>query len=96
MRYMVVTSKVEVIGQIWMPNATCAMDYNPRADDVRDEDGNITRDSVEFWLMLHSGDFQSITDFRADIADGETDLVFDWADPESEMTYNDGMFGDEF
>jgi len=95
MRYMVVTSRIEVIGHIWMPAVVAAMNYTPSRYDVenmRDDDGRITRDGVQRWLDTHAGDFQSVDDFRADIADGDDDIVIEWADPESEFTYSDCMF----
>ncbi len=98
MRYTVTTSRVQVIGTIWMPAVTAAQDYTLTPHDVenaRDEDGTLTRESVERWLALHSGDFQSVEDFRADIADGDKDFVSEWASEDSEITYNDRMFGSE-
>lgn len=98
MRYTVRTSLVSVVGRIWMPAATCAMDYTLSAHDVenmRGEDGSITREDVADWISTHSGDFQSIADFSASIEDGEATLDFDWADPISESTYHDCMFGSE-
>lgn len=98
MRYTVTTSRVQVVGTIWMPAVVCAMDYTWSTYDVenaRDDEGNLTRESVERWLILNSGDFQSIIDFRADLVDGKNDFVSDWSDEESEFTYNDCMYGDE-
>ena len=65
-------------------------------DNMKDEDDKITRESAERWILLHSGDFQSITDWRADIelSDG-TNLIFDWAKEDSEMYYNNCMYGNE-
>lgn len=100
MRYMVVTSRISVIGHIWMPgDVICAMDYTPTVFDVenmRDDDGRITRESVQAWIDTHSGDFRSVDDFHADIADGDADVVIEWADPESELTYTDCMFPEGF
>jgi len=95
MRYMVITSRISVIGRIWMPGITAAMDYTPEAYDVenmRDDDGNITRESVQGWLDTHAGDFAEITDFSANIADGDSDVILEWSDEESELTYSDCMF----
>ena len=101
MRYTVTCSRIDVIGAIWWPyGATCAMSY-PLDDyavgNARDEDGELTRDSVERWVMLNTGDFSSIVDWRADIHDETTDseVVFDWSDPESELIYSDCMYGEE-
>lgn len=90
MRYMVVTSRVEVVGRIWMPGVTAAMSYTLSGYDVeniRDDDGNITRDGVQRWLDTHAGDFASIEDFHADIADGDEDIVIPWESEDAEMTY---------
>ena len=98
MRYTVVASVVRVIGTIWMPAATCAMDYTLSSGDLenaRDDDGKLTRDSVELWLDTHAGDFQHIIDFEADLADGDVDVVIPWATEEGELTYIDCMFPPE-
>jgi hypothetical protein len=99
MRYTVVLSKVRVIGHIWQPGiGTCAMDYSLSDYDLenaRDEDGNLTRDSVQDWLDKNAGDFQQVEDFEADLEDGDTSVLIPWADEESEMTYNDCMYPDD-
>lgn len=95
MRYAV--SHVSVIGTIWMPACTCAMDYTLSEHDLenmRGEDGTITRDDLEDWLGCHSGDFQNVQDFSATLEDGEATLEFGWADEESELVYADCMYGD--
>jgi hypothetical protein len=81
-----------------MPGVTAAYIYTMSPSDVanaRDDDGQLTRDSVSAWLDTHAGDFQSITDFRADIADGDSDVVIEWADEASELTFSDCMYGME-
>jgi hypothetical protein len=110
MRYTVVTSRVRVIGPIWQPGITAAQEYTLSQYDLENvraygEQGEVTRgwpftrEAVEHWLSLNTGDFQSITDFCADISfdvDGvPVDIVFDWEDEESEFVYHDCMFGDE-
>lgn len=95
MRYLTVVSRVDVIGHIWMPNIVCAMSYDVRSEDVTDDDGNVTRESVEDWLSSHAGDFQSVDDFRADIALGDADVIIPWNDEESEMTFAECMFPSE-
>lgn len=95
MKYTVSRSVIQVIGTIWMPAATCAMDIELTGHDVSNIEEPITRETVEDWLNCHSGDFQSIEDFRADLEiEGET-VVFDWKSDDSEITYNDCMFGSE-
>ena len=94
--YTVHKSTIQVIGPIWMPPITCAMEYSLTEWDVNNI-SPITRDEVAYWLSLNSGDFQGIDDFRADIYDPSTghDIVFEWEDPESEMTYNACMWPED-
>lgn len=98
-RYVVVKSVVQLLGKIWMPPVTCGYettlsDYD--VENMRNSEGVITRESAEQWIILNSGDFQSIEDWRADIslADG-TDIMFEWANEESEHTYWQCMYGEE-
>jgi hypothetical protein len=98
MRYEVRKSVIDVVGYIWMPHTTAAMSYTVSSYDIenmREEDGTITRASVEDWLGSHSRDFQSITDFRASIEDGSQTIDIDWADIDNECTFNDCMFPSE-
>jgi hypothetical protein len=71
-RYTVRKSVVRVIGQIWMPSTTAAQTYELSdydVDNARDDEGKITRESVQRWLDTHAGDFASVTDFEASIED---------------------------
>ena len=100
MRYMVRTSVVHVIGRIWMPSTTAAMTYTLDSHDVEnatDDDGKITRDSLQGWLDTHTGDFAEITDWSASIepSDDSDTVDFDWTDEESEMIFGDCMMGDD-
>lgn len=99
MRYTIVTSKVQVIGEAWLPSITCAMEYTLGGYELENirayGDGEITREAVEHWLSLNAGDFQSVADFRTDISFDDVDIVFEWKNEESECIYNDCMFGDE-
>lgn len=94
MKYTVRQSYIDVIGKIWMPATTCAMRYRLTGYDVEnikahDEKGKITRDAIEQWLVLNSGDFQSITDFSGSIEDGDESITIAWKDDDSEMAYFD-------
>ena len=91
MRYMTVCSFIRILGKIWLPPITCCSIIHVLPSDVESirVNGEITREGVEQWLTTHSGDFQSIEDFYADIADGENDLVFDWVNEDSEEKFND-------
>jgi hypothetical protein len=95
MKYLFRKSYVDVIGEIWMPAGTCAMRYPLSAHDIeniRDDDGAITRESIEQWLTSNSGDFQHVADFSASIEVGENTLDFAWKNEDSEFTYNDCMY----
>ena len=95
MRYTVSVSKVEVVGEIWMPSCTCAMEYVLDPYDVENLDKPVDRESVEEWLSTHAGDFREITDFRASIeVDGET-VDIPWKTEEGECAYYDCMFHEE-
>ncbi len=102
MKYTVTRSVVDVIGYIWQPGVgQCAMTYELTRSDVdnaRDlptRGRKITRESLECWLDCHAGDFSEVTDFRASVeVDGET-VEIEWADEESELVFNDCMYGEE-
>lgn len=92
MRYQVRKSVIDVVGKIWMPNVTASMRLEPSSYDVenmRDEDGAITRDSVEDWLGSHAGDFRSVIDFAASIEDGDSTIDLPWATEDGEFAYLD-------
>lgn len=95
MRYQIVRSFINVVGNLWMPNTQAAMQYTISASDIKnmtDEDGQITRESVEDWLAGHSGDFSSITDFYADIEYNGVNTIIQWNDEENEFAFNDMMY----
>lgn len=98
MKRLICFSYVDVIGEIWQPGVgLCAQRVNLQSNDIenmRGGSGKITRDSIERWLRIHAGDFQSITDFSASIEDGEDTLDFAWANEESECVHSDCMYPD--
>ena len=90
------SSYIQVIGPIWMPPVVCAMEYHLGEYEI----GNIIsldREGVEIYLHSHSGDFQYITDFYADLYNpvDKRDVVIPWASPESGYTFSDLMYGTE-
>lgn len=98
MRYMVRKSIVEILGVIWMPSAECGQVQTLSSYDVenlRDDDGKITRDSVEQWLTTHSGDFANVIDFHASIEDGEDTIEIPRSDEEHELRFCDAMYPSE-
>lgn len=92
MRYTVRTSIVMVVGRLWMPmveGATRLTLTGYDVDNARDDEGNLTRESVQRWLDCHAGDFSEIIDFSASLEDDRNDTTVDieWSDEDNEMTY---------
>lgn len=98
------TSVIDVIGTIWMPAVTAATRYTVSQYDLANmtDDGTpgrppaITRESVSDWLDRHSGDFQCVDDFRADLETDSGNVTIEWFSEESEYTFNDCMFPEEY
>lgn len=93
MRYQVSVSYVDVLGRIWMPQALCSQRITLSAYDLDNmqNDGAITREDVEQWLAMHTGDFSNVIDFNASIEwNGET-LDFPWTSEDNEMAYCDTL-----
>lgn len=94
MRYTVRKSIVRIIGNLWMPQCPAATQVEVTSYDLenmRDDDGKLTRDSVEQWVMTHSGDFSSVTDFYASLEDGEATVEIPWSSEENELAWGDAM-----
>lgn len=90
MRYTVTVHYIQVIGRIWMPDIVAAQYHKLSQydiDSISYEDGSIDRDGIQDWLDCHTGDFQCIDDFYADI----NDVIYDWQKEESEYMYSDCM-----
>lgn len=96
MQYLVTKNIVQVIGGIWLPyGQTAAMEYSLSDSDLEQygiDKENPTREQISNWVFKNTGDFSSISDFRADIGENK---VIDWSDPESEYLYNDGMYPED-
>ena len=91
MQYLTTKNIIQVIGKIWMPNSTCAMEYTLNKSDLEQygiDLQNPTKESIERWISTNTGDFSSIEDFRADIG---ANKVIDWTNPESEYIFSDCM-----
>lgn len=95
MRYTVEKCIVRMIGHIWMPNVVCARDYE-LDEYALGNLGDWTRDNVQGWLALNTGDFQSVDDFEVDFDREGRRWYSPWKSDESELTYNDCMFPGEF
>ncbi len=93
MKYTVRKSIVRVIGKIWMPSINAAHQYTLSDYDVencKDEQGNVTRESVDQWVNTHTGDFQSVTDWYASLEVGGETIEIEWQNgEESEFAYSD-------
>jgi hypothetical protein len=64
-------------------------DYDLR--NMTDDDGHITRESVERWVMLNSGDFSEIIDWSGSLEVGDQTIEFPWEHEESEEQYADTL-----
>ena len=95
MKYTVTKQRIEYIGQTWMPSITAAMVADLSPYDMANLGDPTDRDDVEHWLMLHSGDFQNVTDFRADFDVDGKHIVHEWMHEESEFMFADCMFPSE-
>ena len=91
-RYTVIVRKVQVVGKLWM-GGNAAMEYTMSAEDLDrlKAEGEVTREVVDDWLSTKTGDFQSVTDFRADL----DDIDIPWGTEEGEMIFNDCMYPEE-
>ncbi len=92
MRFTITKQRIQVIGTIWMPSATCAQVRDLTAFEVEQLGDVRNRAAVSQWIDMHFGDFQSITDFRADFHVGDENVVHEWQNEGSELTYSDCMF----
>jgi len=98
MKYTMRVSYVDVVGNGWMPRCPMATRYTLTSSDVdnaRDDEGKITRESVELWLGSHSGDFSSVTDFSASLEDGEATVDIPWAEEDNELEFGFIMYPEE-
>jgi hypothetical protein len=92
MRYTVRKSIVEVVGELWMPSTNAATTITMSEYDIenaRDDEGKLTRESLENWLGMHTGDFSRVIDFHASIEDGDTTVDIPWGSEEGEFAYYD-------
>jgi len=96
MKYTVRKSIINIVGGIWMPYgakaATTIECSQYDVENMRDDDGKVTRESVEQWLTTHSGDFSSVIDFSASLEDENDTVEIPWQDEENEMAFCDCMF----
>lgn len=95
MRYTVTRQRIDLIGTIWMPATVCAQSKDLSDYDMSNIGDPHNRDDVERWLLLNSGDFSNVTDFRADFHIGDEHIVHEWQSEESELTFNDAMYPSE-
>lgn len=96
MKYTVIRQRIDILGAIWWPmGATAGQSRDLSAYDLANIGDPANRDDVERWLCLNSGDFSSITDFRADFDIDGTHIVHEWAKgEESDFAFIDCFFGD--
>ena len=84
-RYVVIVKEIQVIGKLWS-GPIAAMTYSLSLSDVYNIScmEKLNRRDVEKWLITHSGDFQHIIDFHADIDEFDSP----WNSEESEIIFN--------
>ena len=94
--YTVMENYIDVLGWIWQPTQSpCSLrialsKYD--TDNMKDDKGETTRQSIEDWLSLNAGDFQAIIDFHAVIDSAK--VKFPWTSEETEMQYLDTIGGE--
>ena len=75
-----------------LPRVICGQQLTATSYDLenmRDDNGKITRESVANWLTCHSGDFSEVLDFSASLEDGAESIDIPWATEEGELAYAD-------
>jgi len=94
-RYTVTEQRVDVLGELWMGGqAATTIRLSPY--DLENLGDAADRDAVESWLAKHSGDFASVTDFRADFHLGDTHVVHEWEKEDSEGDFGACMLGEDY
>jgi hypothetical protein len=82
MRYTVVESILQVIGEPW-GGGTGSYQYTLKPKDLEQmkRDGVFCREAIQSWVnsKLNTGDFSIVADWRAEIEDGDKTLEFDWS-----------------
>lgn len=100
MRYTVTKQVIDVVGQLWQ-GCTAATRLTLSAHDMSNLGDPHNREDVENWIALNSGDFASITDFRADFTvtdpsgNATRDIVHAWTSEENEIAFSDCLFPSE-
>jgi hypothetical protein len=95
MRYQTEVSFIQVVGNLWMPNAVAAHTYELTGYDLGNIGNPLDRNSVAQWLATHSGDFSRIIDFRADLEVNGKTVIHEWESEDNEATFSDCIFGAE-
>ena len=92
MRYTVVESILQVIGEPW-GGGTGSYQYTLKPKDLEQmkRDGVFRRELISSWAnsQLNTGDFSNVLDWRAEIEDGDETLEFDWNDSGSAELWDD-------
>jgi hypothetical protein len=83
MRYTVVKSVLQVIGELW-GGSIGSYQYTLKPEDLEQmkHDGVFCREAISSWVnsKLNTGDFSIVADWRAEIENGDKTLEFDWSD----------------
>lgn len=94
MRYTVTKQVIDIVGRMWA-GSTAATRLTLSDYDMSNLGDPYSRKDVENWVALNSGDFSSITDFRADFHVGDENIVHEWSEEENEIAFADCMFPSE-
>lgn len=95
MRYTVTKQRIQVLGKLWMPICRAATELDLSAYDMENLGNPASRDDVKQWLLAHTGDFSSVTDFCADFHVGDQHIVHEWAREDSEWEFADCIHSSE-
>lgn len=90
-------SYIHIIGELWYPGtgATTLTASDHDLENMQDDDGAYTRESIDNWIGAHSGDFQSVTDWSADLSlSNGVDIEFPFENKKNEFAFSDIMYGE--
>lgn len=95
MKFTIEQNWIDVLGMIWMPNCKATQQIMISRHDIEnmtDDYGQVTRDSVGNWLSTHAGNFSRIIDFHAVVNDDE----IPWGSKDNEIDFDMISFPDEY
>lgn len=92
--------KIRVIGSLWQPGFTAAMEYTAReAGPSGPCAGDLVPGEFDEWITRNTGDFSSVIDYEITRVEMDNDrahrytVVRPWSDVESELAFLDCTCG---